>query len=56
MTGIVPNLADVRSRISAAARRSGRDPADVTLLPISKTVPESPAGANRPAQVQVPLM
>ena len=33
------NLADVRSRIAAACRRSGRNPADVRLLPISKTVP-----------------
>jgi PLP dependent protein len=33
------NLADVRSRITAACRRSGRNPADVRLLPISKTVP-----------------
>ncbi|ROR95849.1 hypothetical protein EDD28_0411 [Salana multivorans] len=33
------NLADVRARIAAAAERVGRDPADVRLLPVSKTVP-----------------
>jgi len=31
-------IADVRARIAAAARRAGRDPADVTLLGASKTV------------------
>ena len=36
---IAANLAAVRHRIDLAARRVGRDPADVTLLPISKTVP-----------------
>ncbi len=34
------NLAAVRERIDSAARRAGRDPADVRLLPVSKTVPE----------------
>lgn len=32
------NLAAVRARIDAAARRAGRDPAEVRLLPVSKTV------------------
>ena len=32
-------LADVRGRIEAAARRVGRDPAGVTLVGASKTVP-----------------
>ncbi|MBN9071983.1 MAG: YggS family pyridoxal phosphate-dependent enzyme [Rhizobiales bacterium] len=32
-------LATVRERIAAACRRAGRDPAEVRLLPISKTVP-----------------
>lgn len=32
------NLASVESRIAAAARRAGRAPDDVTLLPVSKTV------------------
>src|SRR5690625_2276688 len=34
------NLAQVRARIEAACRRVGRDPADVRLLPVSKTVEE----------------
>ena len=32
------NLAAVRARIEAAAERAGRDPADIRLLPVSKTV------------------
>jgi len=35
------NLAAVRSRMDAACRRAGRDPAGVRLLPVSKTKPES---------------
>ena len=34
---IADNLAVVRARIAAAAQRSGRDPADVTLVAVSKT-------------------
>ncbi len=34
------SLAAVRERITAAAQRAGRDPAEVRLLPVSKTVPE----------------
>jgi len=34
---IAENLDAVRSRIAAAARRSGRSPADVTLVAVSKT-------------------
>lgn len=34
------NLTTVRARIAAACARSGRDPAEVRLLPVSKTVPE----------------
>lgn len=34
------NLAAVQRRIAAAARRAGRDPGEVRLLPVSKTVPE----------------
>jgi PLP dependent protein len=34
---IADNLADVRSRIDAAARRAGREPASVTLVAVSKT-------------------
>jgi pyridoxal phosphate enzyme (YggS family) len=33
------NIAGVQARISAAVRRAGRSPEDVTLLPVSKTVP-----------------
>jgi len=35
------NLAAVRERIAAACARSGRSPAEVRLLPVSKTVPEA---------------
>lgn len=34
------NLAAVHRRITDACARAGRDPADVRLLPVSKTVPE----------------
>lgn len=34
------NLDAVRSRIATAAQRAGRDPAEVELLPVSKTVPQ----------------
>ncbi|ALG84408.1 YggS family pyridoxal phosphate-dependent enzyme [Gordonia phthalatica] len=34
------NIAAVQAKIDAAARRAGRDPGDVRLLPVSKTVPE----------------
>ena len=34
------NLAAVRANITAAAQRAGRAPAEVRLLPVSKTVPE----------------
>jgi len=34
---IAENIAEVRGRIAAAARRVGRDPADVTLMGVSKT-------------------
>lgn len=36
---IAANLADVKARIDAAARRAGRDPASVTLLAVTKTKP-----------------
>ncbi|HOA26099.1 MAG TPA: YggS family pyridoxal phosphate-dependent enzyme, partial [Arachnia sp.] len=32
-------VAAVRARIDAAAARAGRDPGEVRLLPVSKTVP-----------------
>ena len=34
------NIAEVERRIAAAAERSGRDRAEIELLPVSKTVPE----------------
>ncbi|KFX79975.1 hypothetical protein KR99_25870, partial [Ralstonia solanacearum] len=34
------NMAAVRARITAACQRAGRDPADVRLLPVSKTKDE----------------
>lgn len=34
------HLDSVRAKITAAAQRAGRDPGDVRLLPVSKTVPE----------------
>ena len=33
-------LAQVRAKIATAAQRTGRDPQEVRLLPVSKTVPE----------------
>lgn len=41
MTSIQHNLQQVRERISAAAARCGRDPAEITLLAVSKTKPAS---------------
>ncbi|ANN79851.1 YggS family pyridoxal phosphate-dependent enzyme [Bordetella flabilis] len=34
---VAQRLADLQSRIAAACRRAGRDPAEVALLPVSKT-------------------
>ncbi|MEW6388427.1 MAG: YggS family pyridoxal phosphate-dependent enzyme [Thermodesulfobacteriota bacterium] len=39
MSQIAENLAKVRGRIEAAARRVGRDPGEVRLVAVSKTVP-----------------
>lgn len=39
MSAIATNLQAVRARIAAAARAAGRDPADITLLAVSKTKP-----------------
>ncbi|HYU47890.1 MAG TPA: YggS family pyridoxal phosphate-dependent enzyme [Terriglobales bacterium] len=36
---IAENIARVRERIAAAARRAGRDPADITPMAVSKTFP-----------------
>jgi pyridoxal phosphate enzyme (YggS family) len=35
---IAENIARVRERMAAAARRSGRDPGDISLMAVSKTV------------------
>jgi pyridoxal phosphate enzyme (YggS family) len=37
--GFAARLARIRARMEAAARRAGRDPESVTLLPVSKTFP-----------------
>lgn len=36
---IAPQLASIRDRISAAARRAGRNPADIALMAVCKTFP-----------------
>ena len=36
---IAQNVAEVRQRIVAAARRAGRDPGEITLMGVSKTFP-----------------
>ncbi len=36
---IAENVTEVRQRIAAAARRVGRDPAEITLMAVSKTFP-----------------
>jgi PLP dependent protein len=38
---IAANLADVRERISAACRQAGRDPAEITLVVVTKFFPAS---------------
>jgi pyridoxal phosphate enzyme (YggS family) len=38
-TGVAANVAEIRRRIEAAARRAGRDPATVTLVGVTKTMP-----------------
>jgi pyridoxal phosphate enzyme (YggS family) len=40
---LAANLADVRQRISAACTAAGRDPAEVTLIAVTKTRPASDA-------------
>jgi len=39
MTDINSNLARLRQRISAAAARAGREPEEITLVPVTKTFP-----------------
>ncbi|MDD4357312.1 MAG: YggS family pyridoxal phosphate-dependent enzyme [Smithellaceae bacterium] len=38
-TDIVSNIMNIRQRMTAAAKRSGRNPADIQLMAVSKTVP-----------------
>lgn len=38
---VAQNIARVQQQLAQAAHRAGRDPASVTLLPVSKTFPES---------------
>jgi pyridoxal phosphate enzyme (YggS family) len=42
---IVANLASIRARIDAAARAAGRDPAEITLVAVSKTHGQGAIGA-----------
>lgn len=50
-TDLKTNLDQVRQRITAAARRAGRDPGEVTLVAVSKTQPpEVVAAAYRAGQ------
>ena len=46
-TDIAANLADVRTRIAAAAERAGRRASDVTLVAVSKTFGEEQVRAAR---------
>jgi PLP dependent protein len=48
-TILAERLASVRERITAAARRAGRDPSDITLVAVTKTV--SPEVAALAAEV-----
>ena len=43
-TELETNLRSVRSAIGAAAERAGRDPADVTLIGVTKTLPSTLVG------------
>ena len=36
---IVKNIEDVKKRVAAACKRSGRNPEDVKILPVSKNHP-----------------
>ncbi len=41
MSTVAANLGAIRERIARAATAAGRDPADITLVVVSKTVPEA---------------
>ena len=42
---VAANLAAVRAKIAAAAREAGRDPADISLIAVSKSHPQASAAA-----------
>lgn len=48
---ISSRVADVRDRIAAACARAGRNPADVTIIAVTKTHPESAVTAVREAGI-----
>ena len=52
MSEIADNLDRVRDQIAAACARAGRDPADVTLVAVSKTHPAAAVLAAAAAGVQ----
>ncbi|MGD7707214.1 YggS family pyridoxal phosphate-dependent enzyme [Microlunatus sp. Y2014] len=52
-TRVAANLADVRRRIDDACRAAGRDPAEVRLLPVSKTFGADAVRAAHAAGVRV---
>lgn len=54
MSQISENLARVRERIEAAARRSGRDPEKVRLVAVSKTV--EPEGVRQAIEAGVKIL
>ncbi|MCI0370830.1 MAG: YggS family pyridoxal phosphate-dependent enzyme [candidate division NC10 bacterium] len=51
MEGIAERVGTVRDRIAAAAARSGRDPADITLVAVSKAFPPEAIRAAEAAGV-----
>lgn len=45
-------LQEIHAKIDAAAQRAGRDPSEIRLLPVSKTVPEGRIRAAHAAGIQ----
>jgi pyridoxal phosphate enzyme (YggS family) len=39
MSNILANIKEVQQRISAAAQKAGRDPSEITLVAVTKTIP-----------------
>jgi len=50
---IAENIADLRKRIAAAAARAGRNPAEVTLMAVTKTFPVEPIREAYAAGIRV---